>query len=88
MTSLAPSTKSREEVATAARDVYAFLVDPTSALRRFALAASDGGAHYASSVWARTGEAYISRRKLQEDSETVGVSVEHFVTVAQSRLCQ
>ena len=89
MTSLeTKSTKSRQDVERSARAVYRFLVDPNSALRRFVLAASDGGVHYVSSVWSRTGEAYIARRKLREDSDTVGVSVEHFVQAAQARVCE
>ena len=89
MTSLEPlATKSRADVERSARAVYRFLVDPSSALRRFVLATSDGGVHYVSSVWARTGEAYIARRRLSEDSDTVGVSVEHFVQAIQARVCE
>ena len=89
MTSLeTKSTKSRQDVERSARAVYGFLVDPGSALRRFVLATSDGGVHYVSSVWSRAGEAYIARRQLSEDSDTVGVSVEHFVQAAQARVCE
>ena len=89
MTSLeTKSTKSRQDVEKSARAVYGFLVDPASALRRFVLATSDGGVRYVSSVWSRTGEAYIASRKLQEGSDTVGVSVEHFIKVAQARVCE
>ena len=82
------STKSRQEVAKSARLVYAFLENSGSALRRFMLATSDGGVHFVSSVWARTGEAYLARRQLRVEDPAVGVSMEHFVNAIQARLCE
>ena len=89
MTSLETrSTKSRPDVEKSARAVYGFLENPGSALRRFMLATSDGGVHFVSSVWARTGEAYLARRQLREDDPAVGVSMEHFVNAIQARVCE
>ena len=88
MTSLTSSTKDRSEVQAACKEVYGFLTRPDEPLRRFVLAASDGGVHFCSSVWARTGEAYVAHRKEVEDSETAGVTLDAFTRAAQARLCE
>ena len=88
MTSLTLSTKDRGEVEEACRVVYAFLKRPEEPLRRFVLAASDGGVHFVSSVWARTGQAYVAHRKELADSETVGITLPAFTQAAQARLCE
>ena len=87
MTSLTLSTKDRTEVEEACKVVYAFLKRPDEPLRRFVLAASDGGVHFVCSVWARTGEAAIAHRK-EPDSDTVGISLQAFTLAAQARLCE
>ena len=88
MTSLTASTKDRAEVELACKEVYKFLTKEDAPLRRFVLAASDGGVHFCSSVWARTGAAYIAHRKEADDSETAGVTLDAFVRAAQARLCE
>ena len=88
MTSLTLSTKDRGEVEEACRVVYGFLKRSDEPLRRFVLAASDGGVHFVSSVWARAGEAAIAHRKELADSETVGITLQAFTLAAQARLCE
>ena len=88
MTSLTLSTKDRGEVEEACRVVYGFLKRPDEPLRRFVLAASDGGVHFVSSVWARTGQAAVAHRKELADSETAGITLPAFTQAAQARLCE
>ena len=77
----------RDEVASAAREVYRFIMQgDSSPLRRFVVGTSDGGVHYNSSVYARSCEAYLCNRKESED-DTAGVDEEAFVLVAQTRHC-
>ena len=88
MTSLTTSTKDRADVEEACREVYGFLTRSDEPLRRFVLAASDGGVHFCSSVWARTGQAYVAHRKELEDSENAGITLAAFTRAAQARLCE
>ena len=62
-TSDAPTAARGEDVETAARAVYFFLLDDGSALRRFVSAASDGGVFFSSGAHCQTAAAAVRFRR-------------------------
>ena len=87
MTQVVTAGKSREHVATAARAVYAFLLNEKSDLRIYLSAMSDGGVYFVSNVHCKTACAAVRFRKEDEDASP-GIAEQDFVLAAQGRLCE
>ena len=82
--------RDRAEVERAAKFVYTWLKKSDSPLRNFLTAASDGGIFFTANVHAKVAVSYVHHRVVVvegSDQANPGVSIEHFVTAAQGRLC-
>ena len=83
MTQLAASVKSRHEVETAAKEVYKFLKNEDSQLRKHM--SHPWWRHLVANVYCTAVCAAVRDRKETEDP-TLGISVEEFVHAIQARL--